>query len=315
MKMEKMGLLSLTAEQYHNHPAVGHSGLVRIMRSPAHYQDYVTNPFEPTPAMRLGTAVHAALLEPEAFAEQYTVFDESLLEGALQSLDDYKAAAVALDIKVGKMKKDEIKEAIKAADIESRFKFREDEIVRLYDGKIVLPPDEMTAIQSMAYLVRCHKGADNLLSDGVAEGSIFWTDPETGIACKCRPDFLKMEGTPYFGISDVKSCCDASAEGFSRSIAKLGYDIQAAYYQDGVKAATGETLPFYFIAVENKAPHAVAVYKASDEMIEVGRAKYRGALQLLKWCRENGQWPAYQPNGEIETINLPRWAANFELEE
>ena len=67
-------------------------------------------------------------------------------------------------------------------------------------------------------------------------------------------------------------------------------------------------------AVEKEAPYAVAAYKASDEVIEVGRAKYRGALQLLQWCRTRGSWPGYQPNGEIETINLPRWAANFDLE-
>ena len=48
------------------------------------------------------------------------------------------------------------------------------------------------------------------------------------------------------------------------------------------------------------------------EVIEVGRTKYRAALQLLKWCQESGSWPAYQPGGEIELISLPRWAANAE---
>src|SRR5690606_10772251 len=109
-------------------------------------------------------------------------------------------------------------------------------------------------------------------------------------------------------------CRDASADGFARAIATLGYDVQAALYQDGIKAVTGRAVPFYFVAVEAEPPFAVAAYKASNDVIEVGRAKYRGALQLLKWCRENDRWPAYQPNGEIETINLPRWAANFDLE-
>ncbi len=49
-------------------------------------------------------------------------------------------------------------------------------------------------------------------------------------------------------------------------------------------------------------------------MIEVGRAKYRGALELLKWCQEKKQFPGYQPTGVIETIDLPRWAANFDIE-
>lgn len=81
-----------------------------------------------------------------------------------------------------------------------------------------------------------------------------------------------------------------------------------------MRAVTGRTLPFYFLAVEKEAPFAVAVYRASEDLIEIGRAKYCGALQLLRWCRDRGEWPGYQPGGEIETITLPRWAMNFDIE-
>jgi uncharacterized protein YajQ (UPF0234 family) len=404
------------------------------MRSPAHFIEYRTNPPSPTPAMALGTAVHAAILEPELFAAEYAVVDEALLEGtleslddfkgaadtlgiaygvptkdelkaaikaadnagafrfkedvqaemaaltqeklvgALQSLDDLKVAAEALGVATAKMKKDELKAAIKAADSTGtyRFKedvqaemaaltqeklvgtlqsledyktaaqilgvriealgkddlkavikaadssgacrFREDVLAELYDGKIMLKPEQMAAIQSMEHMVRCHVGAANKLSNGMAEMSGFWRDPETGIECKVRPDWLAVEGDEITGIVDVKTCCDASANAFAKAIASMGYDLQAAFYQDGMLAVTGLTLPFYFIAVEKEAPYAVAAYKASGEMIETGRAKYRAALQLLQWCQQNDRWPAYQPNGEIEEINLPRWA-NFQLED
>lgn len=230
--------------------------------------------------MEFGTAVHTAILEPDNFARDYVVapkFDRRTKEG--------KAAA----------------EAWEAANA----------------GKTPLTADQMAAIEQMVASIRAHAGAARLLSNGLAEMSGFWVDQETGIECKCRPDFLaEAETCPeqVTAIVDVKTCVDASAEGFSRAIATLGYDVQAAFYQDGLKALTGRTIPFYFIAVEKDAPYAVACYKASDEVIEIGRAKYRAALQLLKWCRDNDQWPGYQPNGEIETINLPRWAANFDLE-
>lgn len=285
MKIDKnVGLLSMLADQYHAHPAVGHSGLVRIMRSPAHYREYVTNPPEPTEAMQLGTAFHMALLEPESFSASFVVapkFDRRTKEG--------RAAA-------------ETWESENA-------------------GKTALSSEQMEDIRQMVASIRDHAGAAKLLSSGAAEVSGFWVDPETGIECKCRPDFLTMGGSAFdgnidriAGIVDVKTCVDTSADGFARAIATLGYDVQAAFYHDGLKAVTGRTIPFYFIAVEKVEPFAVAAYKASDEVIEVGRAKYRGALRLLKWCRENDRWPSYQPNGEIETINLPRWAANFYLE-
>ena len=117
-----------------------------------------------------------------------------------------------------------------------------------------------------------------------------------------------MSGRKEMCIRD-RTCVDASSGGFSRSIANFGYEIQAAFYVDGIRAVTGMELPFLFVAVEKEAPHAVAVYRADPEVIEVGRKKYRAALQLLKWCQESGSWPAYQPGGEIELISLPRWAA------
>lgn len=278
MSKHQTGLLKLTSEEYHgNKNVVGHSGLVKITRSPAHFQNYLANPPEPTPAMAFGTAVHAAILEPDIFGTEFVVtpkFDRRTKDG--------KAAA-------------ESWEAENA-------------------GKAAVSVDQMVAINSMMSRVSDHAGAAKLLFSGSAELSGFWVDADSGIACKCRPDWLReSDGIPT-GIVDVKTCCDASTEGFSRAMATFGYDLQAAFYQDGIKAITGLTLPFYFVAIEKDAPHAVAVYKASDDVIEVGRAKYRGALQLLKWCRENDRWPAYQPNGEIEIINLPRWASNFDLE-
>ena len=88
MKIESAGLFSMPAEQYHSHPAVGHSGLVRIMRSPAHYKDVLTDPPDPTPAMRLGTAFHTALLEPDRFGQTFVVapkFDRRTKEGKAQA--------------------------------------------------------------------------------------------------------------------------------------------------------------------------------------------------------------------------------------
>jgi hypothetical protein len=437
---DTLALLEMPAEAYHAHPAVGHTGLVKVSRSPAHFKEYRDNPPEPTPAKAFGHAIHAAILEPAVFQSQYAVFDESLLVGilqslddykvtatvlgikfdalnkdelkaaikaadtesrfrfrddvqaelnalaqerltaTLQSLDDYKAAAAALGIDTARMKKDELKAAIQAADsesrfrfredvqaemaelsqerlagalqslddfkaaaaalgvrydalnkdeiraaikvadTESRFRFREDEIARIYDGMSMLTLDQMIAIQGMQASIAWHAGATRLLTSGMAELSAFWVDEETGVHCKCRPDFLALKpGTEWqadnlLGIVDVKSCCDASVEGFGRSIATYGYDVQAAYYQDGIYQITGLRLPFYFLAIEKDAPNAVAVYRASEAMIEVGRKKYRAALQLMHWCGEHGYWPGYQPSGEIEDISLPGWAANFDLE-
>ena len=48
---------------YHATEGLSSSGLSRLAQSPAHYQAYKANPPEQTAAMRMGSAVHAAVLE------------------------------------------------------------------------------------------------------------------------------------------------------------------------------------------------------------------------------------------------------------
>jgi hypothetical protein len=270
MQMNHPGLLLMPAKRYHADKSIGHSGIIKMLRSPAHLREYLDHPHLPTPAMAFGSAVHTFVLEQERFADEFVVaekFDRRTKEG--------KEAAA---------------------------RFEEE-----HQGKTLMTSEDIATLTLVRAAVHSHQGAAKLLRQGAAELSAFWLDKNTGISCKCRPDWFNGEV-----IVDLKSCVDASSSGFSRAIATYGYDIQAAFYVDGIKAVTGMELPFKFVAVEKEAPHAVAVYRADPEIIEVGRKKYRAALQLLKWCQESGSWPAYQPGGEVEMISLPRWAANAE---
>lgn len=57
--------------RYEDIDAVNWSTLKHILRSPAHYQEYVKRPMLQTPAQRFGVAVHEAILEPDKFKENY----------------------------------------------------------------------------------------------------------------------------------------------------------------------------------------------------------------------------------------------------
>lgn len=62
-------------EVYHaDRSCVSASGLKQILRSPAHFQAYLQGVTrKETPAMFMGTAIHARLLEPELYAQEYVV--------------------------------------------------------------------------------------------------------------------------------------------------------------------------------------------------------------------------------------------------
>lgn len=195
--------------------------------------------------MDFGTALHMAVLEPAEFFSVYSVFDESRLEGTLQSLDDYKSAAEALGIKVGRMKKDEIKDAIKVADVESRFVFREDAIARLYGGKLILQPTAMLAIQvdSGQHLPAHGCGAFALQGWRKCQA---WINSETGIPCKCRPDWLVMAGE----IDHRHRGCEVLLRCLGKvylAIATMGYDLQGSLLPGRDKSPDGSyaSVPFH----------------------------------------------------------------------
>lgn len=147
-----------------------------------------------------------------------------------------------------------------------------------------------------------------LLEDGQAEVSAYWTDVQTGVLCKCRPDHVSpvAMGTGCI-LVDVKTAGDASAEAFARSATNLGYHLQAAWYCDGYAQASGlQVHGMVFAVVESEFPHAVAAYMLDDVGIEKGRAAVRDALNRYVECERADAWPGY-PAG-ITVLQLPPWA-------
>lgn len=170
--------------------------------------------------------------------------------------------------------------------------------------KVQISPASMADIDAMVSTARKHPRVTEMLQQGEAEVSYVWKDDTTGILCKCRPDWLNDDA-----IWDLKSCIDASPDGFSRACAKYKYHVSAAFYLEGVRILTGKTLPFLFVASEKDPPYAVAVYEASEAFLRTGRRLVKQALDRLQECRARGVWPSYQPDGQIEMVELPRWAA------
>jgi len=265
--------MDLSNEEYHAHPATSKSSLDLISRSPLHYWSRYLDPkriaSEPTAAMLLGTAVHTHVLELDAWDSRYV------------------AAPAAIDrrTKAGKEQWETFRKEAGGRDIISR--------------------DDHELVHAMGLAVSRHRAAAWLLHGlpGKAETTHMWFDKETGIQCKCRPDWLSDDGKT---IVDLKTTEDASKKEFQRSIAKWGYHRQASWYLDGVEQSTG-TRPeqFIFVCVEKKAPYAVAVYVADPLMIESGAKETCAALRKLAECKASDKWPSY--SDEVELISLPPW--------
>ena len=171
-------------------------------------------------------------------------------------------------------------------------------------GKIPLVSKEWAQVKAMRDAVMAHPVARFLFANHLAEQSVFWE--EDGLTLKCRPDAWKP-GT----LIDLKTARDANPTTFGKTAHEYGYHQSAAHYIDGVKAATGEELPFHFVLVEKTEPYLVSVVELDVEAVNLGRQLNDRAKRIYRECVESGNWPGY-PNGQ--TAYLPAWAV-YQAEE
>ena len=141
----------MTNEAYHSYEGVSKSGLDKVARSPAHYKGMKSK--EPTRAMAIGTAIHAAILEPERFKKEYCI-----TEAKLRTAKEYKDA-----------------KAIHGGEL-----------------TLTAPEGEKVAGMRKAVESNIHAMTE-LEKEGKAELSAICTDPETGVTIRARFDWLNVD--------------------------------------------------------------------------------------------------------------------------
>ncbi len=254
---------------------------VIVHKSPSHLREMRLNPLQPTPAQRLGTAVHCHLLEREEFASRYAVCPPE----------------IGLSTKYGRQFVEEV-----AAE-----------------GRLVLTTDEADRVVAMSRKLLDNPHVRKLLAmEHRVETAIYWRDAATGVLCKARPDLMiePCHTFPHGLIFDLKTALDASESGFSRAAHKYGYHMQAAWYADGYQQVYGTAAApiFVFGAVESEAPFEPKLWVANrggdsegdvSELMRLGRAECRRALEIYAECERTGRWPGYST--ELQQLPLPPW--------
>lgn len=188
---------------------------------------------------------------------------------------------------------------VNATDWRTKAAQAEKETARAAGRTPILNHDYRAALQ-MAKAVKRHPTAGPLFVGGEVEHSFYWVDDATGVTRRARADYLRPDC-----FVDLKTTADASPEGFAKSVANFGYDMQADAYITGHETLTGDRIPFYFVAVEKAAPHLVAVYELDDVSLAVGHARNAEALALFAQCESDQSWPGY-PLG-VTPLSSPAW--------
>lgn len=270
----------MTNDEYHRATThISKSGLDLMARSPGHYYarylDPNRVPEEPKPHFVIGSVTHMAVLEPQFLEQHYFILDDTKIVAEIgggnpRSTTRYK------DWKAGQL-------AANAGRQEVRI-------------------DDFDAVRRMRDAVWTHPAAAYLLEAGYAEQSFFFDEAQTGAPVKIRPDWLNHE---HRWIVDLKTTDDASPAGFGKSFFNFRYDVQAALLFDGMAQIDGAWNGVAYIAVEKQPPYAVAVYYATADDVDRGRAQYLPLLQRYLECGNTQQWPCYPQS--VMAIERPSW--------
>ena len=273
---------------YRRAPGINQSSLKKILDSPAHYQAAVATKLIPTPAMKMGTALHCLSLDgKKAFDGAY--FDRKKEGKDLTVL--------------------EMKEALDKKGITYKASAKKPELEALLypEGKPVdrrtgLSEDEYAAVLGMANSLEYLAYFDPSQPDYIKhnEVSIYWD--WMGVPCKARLDRVAIEQGL---VLDLKTTDSVEPELFLKKVVGLGYDFQAGYYAEAARVAFGKDFKFLFAAVERRAPYSVEIYEASEEMMEEAKFKCEKALTIYAECARLDRWPNREP--VIRQLDYPSW--------
>jgi exodeoxyribonuclease VIII len=262
---------NLPAQAYHSDEAVGSSLIRKLQTStPMHALEMLGTPMA-SPAMALGTALHAAILEPE----------------------------------------NDLAQAVVQPDIDKRTKLGKEEhaaFVAAHEGRCIITPDQAQQLDGMvAACERDWRIKHCLSACKKREVSVF--GEIGGFPAKARLDAWNGHGMvcDLKTTRDLAGDFEKSIASFGYGLQAAWYRAVLR----SAMSATGRMMPddfsFVFLVVETTAPFGTAVYRMSDEVMDAYSERLV-ELQKLWWkCKAENKYPGW-PQDDVVDIGLPAWA-------
>lgn len=271
-----------------------------LIVSPLRYWHKHINPErvedDETPAMRFGSALHCAVLEPEKFDAVYAkAIDGSEYEGLLVTVSDLRGWLEDHGLEPKGREKAKLIEQVQRVDPKAPIlAVLEERALDENKGKIVLTVDEWRRVNACKSALLANPSLQALLAEGTAEQSMFAVDPDTGVPLKCRVDWLCD-----YCILDLKTFSQMRGKTIDDTVA------DALYYEGYFRQAW--LYSYIRSLVDPKFPirRAVCVYAfvESEEPCEVRLKELRPA--------SDGQANLYWQKGGAECRMLMQTYAEY----
>lgn len=259
------------AEDYHKSDGVSSGQINAVMKTPLDYLYYKKHGIKVTPNMRIGSAVHCAVLEGTEALKAKFALEPRGLRGKNNSSTKELAS----------WKKEN--EAARKTIIERSMSMK--------NGL----DDCQTIGKCIAALHKCSQ-LMTILEDGNPEVSCWWRDELTELTCKARADWIRG---PI--IVDLKMMARGTDERSANSIVReRGVFRQQAHYCNGL----GTTIALIG-AFDPMPPFKARLFRLQDSWLQAGYIECQTALKRITRCNETGEYPGWPD--KIESLEKPGW--------
>lgn len=151
-----------------------------------------------------------------------------------------------------------------------------------------IPKVEAAAISFKAKLIECGVELDKC----ELEQERFWTSPE-GIKCRGTPDLRSYGKLVVTG--ELKHGFTADPDELDAHVFKMGYDIQAAAYEEEYRCNGGDR-PYMHVMFcgEDYAPYECTANPLHEIYLSIGRWRWSQAKAIWAECLKTNVWPGYK---------------------
>jgi hypothetical protein len=145
--------------------------------------------------------------------------------------------------------------------------------------------------QQIAALVNCSRKQVMVVGE--------YQDAATGLTVpvKALLDLVPDKEHEEFGkvLADFKTTTNACEGAWTRKVWERRSDMQAAFFTDIYRAATGEDrTDWWHVVQETPPPWECVIWPLSSAFVEVGRGAYQAALAKYCSCLKSNEWPGYR---------------------
>lgn len=263
----------LPRREYDQIEAINISMLLNGRQTMAHLKYAMQNRDEQTDAMKVGSALHCAVLEPEFFNARYVAFTGARRQG--KGWDDFENSNL--------------------------------------DRTILTLPQMTDVLHMRDSLLKFTPMKRMLESKGNGEMTAVWRDVETGIICKGMIDRVcEWNGWQVLldVKTCLEASRDAFSKtiGNYGYHARVAWYLDGM--ESILKSKNPMGRRFFFFLVEKQPPHLCNWFDAHDDndaLVNEGRKVYRRILNQYANSMKTGEWTGYPITDSPEQISLQKW--------